>query len=261
MVDIGDRMQYRLNVRIGMMLAIFTGLLTPAWADDVPNQRIAELHVRGESVINVPADQVSVTLGVFSEASTVHAARAENSRKMQAVITAIKALGLSRHDYTTQHFRVDPIWSTRPKNTPRDWRPKVVSYRTNNRLKITTQSLDIIGEIIADALTAGANQIDSMTFSLADPRRYRKQAITDAMENAKVDAQVLAAASGDRIQRTLSLHLNNSAVTPKRVNSERYAQSRMMVADAELLSAPTPPINIGTIRVSASVSVVYELAP
>jgi uncharacterized protein YggE len=244
------------KVHCGVVNSIVFCVLFSVSLWSAAEQAVPQLHVRGEAKLLVAADQVSITLGVVSEEKTAKKATLKNSQKMQAIITALKQLGLTDKDYKTQNFRVNPVWSSRPNNVGSQWRPKVIAYRVNNRLSVTTTKLAIVGELVADTLAAGANQVDSMMFSLSNPRQYRQQAIQQAMKNAKEDAQSLVQASGDKIVRTLSLHLDNTSATPIRARTEKMAHSRLMAADA----ASVPPIDSGDITVRASVSVVYELA-
>jgi len=219
-------------------------------------EKLAELHVRGEARLMVAPDQVSVVLGVTSESSSAKKAIASNNRKMNNIIRALQLLGLDDSDYKTRRFNVQPIWSSRPKGADKQWSSKIVAYRVDNSLHVTTQQLDILGELIAATTEAGANQVNSIRFSLADPRQYRAKVIASAMENAKADAYSLAEASGDKIARTLSLRLDNAAASVSRPKVAAM-QSRMMM-DSVVEFAP--PIDAGDITVSASVSVVYQLA-
>jgi uncharacterized protein YggE len=217
---------------------------------------VAQLFVRGEAQLMVPPDQVSVSLGVTTESSTAKKSVAENTRKMNSLINELANLGLSDSDYKTQNFQVQPVWSNRPKGAGGSWKAKIIAYRVTNTLYVTTLQLDIIGDIIGASTEAGANQINSINFSLFNARQYRQQAITQAMENARADADVLVAASGDRIKRTLSLHLDNASASKERVQMKIMARTSMALSQDTY--AP-PPISAGDITVRASVSVTYEL--
>jgi len=217
---------------------------------------VAQLFVRGEAQLMVPPDQVSVSLGVTTESSTAKKSVAENTRKMNSLTNALANLGLSDSDYKTQNFQVQPVWSNRPKGAGGSWKAKIIAYRVTNTLYVTTLELDIIGDIIGASTEAGANQINSINFSLFNARQYRQQAIMQAMENARADADVLVAASGDRIKRTLSLHLDNASASKERVQVKAMARSSMALSQDAY--AP-PPISAGDITVRASVSVTYEL--
>lgn len=235
--------------------AVFVLLVSINAMAESPLPEVAKLTVRGEAHLMVPPDQVSVVLGVSTESAKAKKAMADNSKKMAAVVRALATLGLKKKEYKTQNFRVQPVWSSRPKGAASHWKSSIIAYRVNNSLRVTTQQLALIGDMIADATVAGANQVNSVSFSLANERQYRQQAIMQAMQNAKQDAETLAEASGDKIKRTLTLNLNNSSASHVRVEST-MAKSRMLSAQADM--AP-PPISGGDITVKASVSVVYEL--
>lgn len=213
------------------------------------------LHVRGEAQLMVSPDQAAVVLGVTTESSTAKKAMSANNKKMRAITQSLKSLGVKEKDYKTQNFRVQPVWSPRPRNAKSDWKSTIVAYRVNNSLRVTTQELDVVGDMIGAATAAGANQVNSIHFSLSNERQYRSQAIRQAMANAKEDAQTLANASGDNIKRTISLHLGDASASKVRVQAE-MAKSRLMSDQASFSS---PPISSGEITVRASVSVVYEL--
>ncbi len=218
---------------------------------------ISQLHVRGEAQLMVSPDQVSLSLGVSTESEKAKKAMEANTKKMRAVITALEKLGIGERDYKTQNFRVQPVWSSRPKGAGSSWKAKIVGYRVNNTLHVTTQKLTLIGDIIGVTTAAGANHVNSVNFSLSNPRQYRSQAITQAMQNAKADAEILVAASGDKIKRTLSLHLDNASASKVRVETASVAKSRSLMAAQDSFSPP--PISSGDITVRASVSVTYEL--
>ncbi len=222
-----------------------------ALADEAP---VSQLSVRGEAILNVSPDQVMVNLGVTSEANTAQQALSSNNDNMNAMMRALKKLGLGKDEYKTQQFQVHPMWSRRPRNPAPEWGAKIIGYRVTNSLQVRTQKMQLAGDIIGAAMSAGANTVNSVQFGLADAREFRAQAIKQAMENAQTDAQTLAAASGDKIKRTLSLNLDNAVATPMHVQPQAQMMGRAMAMDGA-----APPIEAGDVNVQASVSVIYEL--
>ncbi|ODS24233.1 hypothetical protein AB835_04995 [Candidatus Endobugula sertula] len=239
-------------------LILLMSLSSQILADKHSKMELATLLVRGEAQLTVPPDQVSVVLGVTTESTSTKKAMADNAKNMHAIINGLKILGLKDGELHTQHFRVEPIWSRRPNNAGNQWRPHIVAYRIHNNLQITTQNIDWVGDIIEVATTSGANQVNSIRFSLSNPREYRERAIILAMQNAKADATTLAEASGNRIRRTLSLQLDNAAaaIVHADVAQAKHRSRLESFAPADM----APPINPGDITVSASVSVTYELS-
>ena len=67
------------------------------------------LNVRGEAQLQVPPDQVMLNVGVASEAKTAKRALADNSKAMNKIIVAIKALGLTDKNYKTRRLDVQPV--------------------------------------------------------------------------------------------------------------------------------------------------------
>ena len=219
---------------------------------------VAQLHVRGEAQLMVAPDQVAINLGVTSEAKKAKQAMEDNSQKMANMVRVLTGLGLTDKEYETQNFSIQPVWSSRPRNADQEWRAKITGYRVSNTLRVSTTKMELIGDVIEQSTDAGANQVHSLHFSLSNPREYRAQAITQAMKNAKEDAQTLVAASGDTISRTLSLRLDNAVASQTHVEV-KAKRSRLMQASAAMADSVAPPINAGDITVRASVSVTYEL--
>lgn len=217
------------------------------------------LHVRGEAELKVAPNQVTILLGVTTQNKTAKKALSDNSRSMNKIIAALNKSGISEKELNTQRFGVQPIWSSRPRNFSGSeaWKSSITGYRVNNTIKVVTTQLDLVGELINVATVAGANQVQSINFSLSNPRKYREQAIVLAISNAKEDAQFVAKASKLTVSGIKTIHLDNSAASTERVAHKSFARSALSsVAE----SSAAPPIKSDDIIVRASVSVEYLLS-
>ncbi len=245
---------YRKNGYIGLlyMLILF---IPGTYADIEQKPEPPTLSVRGEARLEVEPDQVSVSLGVVSQAKTTKKALADNSKAIQAVIDALYGIGLKKKDVSTRQFGIQPVWSSRPRNADSLWRAKIIGYRVNNSVQVTTTQLSLVGDLIGAATTAGANQVQSVNFGLANPRQFRSQAITKAVKNARADADAAAVASGANIKSVKTIHLDQAVASIE--HAENFKVMRSAAAD----TVAAPPINAGDITVRASVSIVYELTP
>jgi uncharacterized protein YggE len=222
------------------------------------------LHVRGEAQLEVRPNQVTILLGASTQNKTAKSASVDNSRLMNKVISALNDIGVGRqaadkNAITTQRFGIQPVWSSRPRafSGSEEWQSSIIAYRVNNTLKIVTAKLDLVGEIINTATTAGANQVQSINFGLSNPREYRQQAIAQAIQNAKDDAGFVAKASALTVAGIKTIHLDNSEASRGQVAHTSYARSALSSA-AETSTAP--PIKSDNIVVSASVTVEYFLS-
>jgi uncharacterized protein YggE len=213
--------------------------------DDLP-----KLTLRGEARLDKPADRLWLRVGVVTEDPAASAALEENSRRMEAVIKALKKAGLAEKEYETGRFSVRPVYSRRPRNAGPEWRPQITGYEVTNSLSVRTKKLERAGRLIEAANGAGANSID-INFDLADPRIHRDEAIATATANARSDAATLAEAAGVRLMRLLTINLDNAGWRPPTPKMARG----MAMAEA----AAAPPIRPGEVTVSAAVTLVYEI--
>lgn len=214
------------------------------------------LYVRGAAELQKPADQLQISIGVVTQHADPSQALSQNSRQMQAVINAVERVGLSDEEYQTGRFQIRPVWSQRPprQQADSDWRPEIVAYNVTNTVQIKTKQLRLAGELIQAANKAGANTIDSIQFTLADPRVHRAEAIAVATANARSDARALAEAAGVRLEQVVEVRLDDARPLPP---PSPMAYDRAMAMEAEA----APPITPGDVTVRASVNLVYQIAP
>jgi uncharacterized protein YggE len=219
-----------------------------------PARAPATLTVMGEAQLDRPADELQIRLGVVTDGQDAQTAMQENSRRMNDVIVSLEEVGLTKDDYQTGQFQIQPQYSRPPRGQqPQDWKPAIMGYQVINRIIVETTKLELIGRLLEAATEAGANSIDSISFGLADHRKHRAEAIKAATQNARFDAQALAEAAGQRLVRVLSINLDHAMAEPP-------PPVPMMGRAVAMEAVDTPPINPGDITVRATVTIVYEIA-
>lgn len=217
-------------------------------------QAIPTLTVMGQAQLDKPADQMRLTIGVVTQGDEAQIAMQENSKQMNEVIAALQKAGLTKEEYQTGQFQIQPRYSRPPRGGPGqdpNWKPQIVGYDVINRVQVKTKKLNLAGELIKAATEAGANSIDSINFDLADPRKHRAEAIAAATSNARSDAEALAGAAGQKLVRILTINLDSAPVQPMPMQM----MGRMAMAEAD----GAPPIEPGEITVHASVTITYEI--
>ena len=221
--------------------------------DDKDDDITPRLSVRGESELEKPADQLRISLGVVTDGKDAQQTLKDNSEVMDGVVKAIRKAGLEDGEYQTGRFRVQPVYSRRPRGADETWKPQILGYQVTNTVDIKTKKLELAGALIQDASKAGANSVNSIAFDLADERKHRREAIEEATKHAVEDAHVLSMAAGVKLVRVLSINLDDARpiVSPPR---SQMAMGRAM-ADAGVM----PPITPGEVTVRASVTIVYEI--
>jgi len=212
-------------------------------------QESGKLHVSGSIELQKPADQVQLDVGVVSQATTAREALANNSESMRKVVAAIKNAGLEEGEYRTGRFSLNPVHSQRPQSA-REWTPTIAAYSVSNSIHIQSKKIDIVGKIIDEANSAGANSIGSISFSLSDAQPFRKEAIDAATRRAIENANNLAASAGVKLGRILNIQLDAAEIHPPQP---------VMYRSMAMAESAAPPITAGDVPISATVTVTYEI--
>lgn len=227
------------------LLAAALLLAFSAFAHDVP-----KLTLNASATLWKPADELQMKIGVVTLGLTAEEALAENSAKMRGVVSNLERAGLTHEDYETNQFSINPTYTPYPPNPPPNWRPSINGYEVTNTILIHTGKLEMAGKIIDLANRAGANSIAEIRFGLHRARDYWTEALTAAGTNAVNDAKAIAAATGVRLLRVLSISLNHTQVRSPHLNVASLAKASYDNA---------PPIEPGEVALEASVSLVYEI--
>lgn len=228
------------------------------------------LTVTAEGQTYREPDMAVFSAGVTTQAVTASEALAENSRKMERVVAALKTAGIAERDIQTSNLSINPVYADPNRDAimasratgqpyvpppPELMVPKIVGYQANNTVSVRQRDLGDYGKIIDTLASAGANQINGPNFQMDEPEPALNEARRDAMTEARERAQLYADAAGLRIVRIVSISESGGHWRPQPVAFARAASA----------GAPPPPppapVQPGEMELVASVTVQYELAP
>jgi uncharacterized protein YggE len=218
------------------------------------------VQVTGTAVINVAPDRALIQLGVQSNGATTNAVEQMNSVATQAVIKAVRSLGVEAPDIATDLYIIEPIYESYDSLY-------IKGYRINNVIAITLRDVSKTSVVISAALRAGANQVLSVDFYTSELRKYRDQARNMAMRAAREKADALAASAGATTQCVLSINENSwsyySGWGPGRSQTQnQWTQNAVQNAGptgSSVGSAGDEPISLGKIAIRAEVSAAFSL--
>lgn len=208
------------------------------------------VSANGES--RVAPDEATVRLGVSAQATTAREAQDQVNRTAGAILEAVRKLGIPADRIQTSELNLGPVYGQgRPDREPQE--PRIVGYQSSNVVSVQVEQLDKVGPVIDAGLGAGANRLEGVMFGLRDDRKARAEALTQAVEGARVKADALARALKVRLVRILEVAEGGIAVTPQPFLRGRVAMESAAMADT--------PVSAGQVGVSASVTVRWEIAP
>lgn len=211
----------------------------------------ATLSVTGHAEVRAAPDRARFTAAVVSEGEAVEPTLAANAEHSERLLAALAAAGVTTESLRTTGIRLQPVWSSRPRDADADWRPRITGYQARNQLEVATADLAGVGKLLAIAVRAGATDIQGVHFNLEDDAGARADAIRMATERALSEARTLAEAAGAGQGRILELRLDGASTQPPPM-----LRSAMMDARQEFASVPVEP---GEVTVNASVSLTVAL--
>ena len=160
------------------------------------------IAVTGSGRVTLPPDTAALEVGAEARAAQLADATAEVDRRMRAVLAQVKAAGVRETDIRTTGYAIDPIAESRQ---PGETSARIVGYRVSNVVQLRTRDVTGVGRIVDAAVTAGANVVRNVYFTLDEPARAEAEARKLAVQNAAEKARQVAAAAGVRLGRLLSV--------------------------------------------------------
>ena len=176
-----------------------------------PLESIPQIAVTGRGEVKVSPDRATIQISIQTRASTAAASGAENANKQQAVLTALRALGLENDQLSTINYNVYP-----EQRYEQGKEPVIVGYTVTNTILAEVRKLSQVGPVIDAALSHGANMISSLQFYASNTETARRTAITAAIEKARADAEAAARAARGTLGTLLKISIGAYSPPPPR---------------------------------------------
>lgn len=199
------------------------------------------VSVSASGMVAAEPDIAYISAGVVTEADTAKDAIARNSAAMTKVIDGLKGSGIAARDLQTTTLQVEPRYTQ-----AKDGRPGTISgYRVVNQVRLTVRDVKRLGEVLDSAIALGANQINSISFDVANAETLKDEARKQAIANARRRAELYATAAGVKLGDVVRI-------------SESIQDFVRPMPAARALAASVP-MEAGTRNLTVEVHVTYTL--
>lgn len=201
------------------------------------------IQVSASGEASTVPDIAMVDIAISVTAATADAAQDENATKMNALLAAIKALGIEERDLTSS-YAIYPQYDY-------DVSPAVISgYQAEHTVAVKIRQSDLVSTVLQTAGDMGATSISSLRYEIDDDTAVTAEAREEAIEKAREQAETIASAMGVRLGGIASYSESSSSSGPT-----YYGSAREMMADA----APAPDVQAGENEVEISVNITYAI--
>lgn len=204
------------------------------------NANTCRLEVEGKGTVSAEPDKAVVVLGVITENVQLETAQRENADTVAAVIAAVMGQGVPRESIQTQTYNIQPVYDYI------DGKSVFRGYMVTHNLKIEIKNIGSVGAVIDAAVSAGANNVSGVEFTVSNPSQYYKEALDAAINDAIGKAEVIGA--------KLNVYVYP---VPMRITEERYQQPTPVPYTLQATGQATP-IQPGMIEISAAVTAIFS---
>lgn len=203
------------------------------------------LSVEGTGEANAAPDQATVAIGITTHAADAAKAQNDNAWTAAQIQNAIAALGIDAKDIQTQNYSFRPTYRTEENR-----RGEINGYTVDNTVLVCVRDIKLTGKVVDAALSHGANEISSLSFTASDARALRKVALKNAIADARDKADIIAQGLGKRIVGIQTVSENTGYP-----ETRRYVGNMMLAAK----DAATP-IQPGSLTLTANVHIDFLLS-
>jgi uncharacterized protein len=235
------------SVLLAGLMAVATLPVATALADEPAPRTV---NVSGQGEVSAEPDLARVTLGVQARRPTMAEARKEVATTVDRVLALCKDLKVDPKFVNATRVQVQPDYSWDERNR----KQVLLGYIVSREVQVELRDLEQLGPLIERAVTAGVNQVSDPALDSTQRKRLERQAMTLAVQDARLNAETLAQAAGVGLGAVRTMSASGAPpVMP-------MYRSKMVMADA----AAAPPAlegsyEPGQMKFNASVSVEYDL--
>ena len=201
----------------------------------------------GQAIVKAAPDQAWVTVGIEARAPKPQEAQKQAAEVMNRIRMQLQALGIPDAAIRTVSFNVHADWDY--SNNKRNLRGYVVSNLIEVRVDDTTKVADVLDRSIA----SGGNAIHGVRWDIKDRVTVERDALRQAVEDAKQRAEVAVAAAGATLGPVARIDEQRHQYSPR--------PEMMMRSAAAPAAAPMPetPISPGEIEIRSTVTVSFRI--
>ena len=200
--------------------------------------------VGASASVEAAPDLAVVRVAVEATAESAEEARSTVATAAERMRTALRDAGVPDENVSTEAFNVYPQYDYGDETR------ELVGYRAVHAYRVEVTPARA-GEVVDTAVGNGASSVHGVSFTLSEEaqQELREEALTRAVENARADAETVATASGVSLGDVRSIS-----------TSDGGSGGPLPFAEERSTDGASTTVEPGTVSVSASVTVVYDLA-
>ena len=236
----------------------FSNILVLVWAATLSTLASGQTNLRtisvtGQGTVTAAPDMATISAGLTTKAVTATAALDGNSAVVDEIFLVLESdpYNIDEADIQTMYFNIYPEYNYTYDNPYGNSFPDIMGYSVSNSVSVKVRDLDILGELLDALITAGATQVDGVSFGFNNVTALTTRARKLAWSDAKSRAQLYA----ETAQVTLG-----SILSVQEPGANEYYSPGFGMKESAMDMGAGVPIATGEQEVTAYINVVYEIA-
>lgn len=226
---------------------------TPAPKPDAQAPSSASISVSGVGQIKVDPDIAVLRIGAISQAKQPQTAQNSVNNTVKEILTSLENMGIGKKNLQTTNITLVPVYKNIKSKDGSSTTHQIIAYRASNTITAHIVHLERVGQVIAQAIDSGANNIQGLSYQLQDDSKAKANALKKAVDKAHQKAFAVASALGLDLGRVQQVQIGNTSAN---WFSPRHTSIRSFAARKEVSPAPVEP---GQVKVTANVTIIYHL--
>lgn len=219
-------------------------------ADDV---RPGAITVRGEAVIRVAPDLVTLPVTVREENAELAHAREKHDHKLSSLLGLAAKLGIPKSAIQTSYTETSPVYDYQRSSG----RQRLRGYQMQTTLEFRITDFSLLGDFMNGVTSAGIDEMGSVNYSLQNEADLKENTLVSALQNAHEKASRLAATANVALGSPLQIQEDGADITPPM--PPRPMAPRAMLMSAQSAAPASPELPMGLVEVRQSVTVTYQI--
>jgi uncharacterized protein YggE len=216
------------------------------------------INVNGTGTVEITPNTANFDAIIETTAATAKETAEKNAEQTDKVVTLLKQILKEKNAITTANYEVYPDYQYNETTK----KSELINFKGRNEIKIKTNDLKNLGELLDQTSNSGVTAINNLQFSYNNPSEIYLQALEKAVLDAKSKATVIANATGIKLKNIKSIDSLNSYSPTTPIYTQVYTQARgkMLGSNADMSSAimASTPINPNNIKTEATVQIVFD---
>lgn len=211
------------------------------------------INVNGKAEIKAEPDRARITLGVEARDKELEKAREEVDQAVKNILKMLDdKLGIEKKYIRSAQLVTRPEYVQGKLNSKRT----LSGYYAHRSVEVDLHDLSKLGKLMHEATELGITNMNSPQFYTSKKDELYREALVEASQNAKMNAQVLADSLDTKLGRVHQINATNVYFNQPTYGARPMMKSRSMASN-EMDGAAT--YNVGEITVTADVNVIFDI--